>query len=190
MTQGYQVQILGIFSFNLYQYWFNTRNIWRLLRAMKQQSRGCQTHCYPHLIRDPGSQLPTFFWDCVGVLALALPSMGNHHHHHQWFSRWIVIFLFYFIIMIFFILARYLFISILWSNFWPFYCLLFGPLHPSIQRLLREACINDKDLFSAFLNRLFNTLSWTMTEFSVSIREMQEKFQVAWSCPYRDVKLF
>lgn len=46
------------------------------------------------------------------------------------------------------------------------------------QRLLREACINDKDLFSAFLNRLFNTLSWTMTEFSVSIREMQEKFQV------------
>ncbi|KAG7983064.1 hypothetical protein I3843_04G085400 [Carya illinoinensis] len=46
------------------------------------------------------------------------------------------------------------------------------------QRLLREACINDKDLFSAFLNRLFNTLSWTMTEFSVSMREMQEKFQL------------
>lgn len=46
------------------------------------------------------------------------------------------------------------------------------------QRLLQEACINDKELFSAFLNRLFNTLSWTMTEFSVSIREMQEKFQV------------
>ncbi|XP_015580547.2 E3 ubiquitin-protein ligase RKP isoform X1 [Ricinus communis] len=46
------------------------------------------------------------------------------------------------------------------------------------QNLLREACINDGELFSAFLNRLFNTLSWTMTEFSVSIREMQEKYQV------------
>ncbi|XVF17147.1 hypothetical protein REPUB_Repub10bG0094400 [Reevesia pubescens] len=46
------------------------------------------------------------------------------------------------------------------------------------QRLLREACINGEELFSAFLNRLFNTLSWTMTEFSVSIREMQEKYQV------------
>ncbi|XP_024023617.1 E3 ubiquitin-protein ligase RKP isoform X2 [Morus notabilis] len=46
------------------------------------------------------------------------------------------------------------------------------------QRLLREACINDEGLFSAFLNRLFNTLSWTMTEFSVSVREMQEKYQV------------
>ncbi|TXG60567.1 hypothetical protein EZV62_015140 [Acer yangbiense] len=47
------------------------------------------------------------------------------------------------------------------------------------QRLLREACISDEGLFSAFLNRLFNTLSWTMTEFSVSIREMQEKYQVS-----------
>ncbi|XP_012075216.1 E3 ubiquitin-protein ligase RKP isoform X2 [Jatropha curcas] len=46
------------------------------------------------------------------------------------------------------------------------------------QNLLREACINDEKLFSAFLNRLFNTLSWTMTEFSVSIREMQETYQV------------
>ncbi|XP_039066669.1 E3 ubiquitin-protein ligase RKP-like [Hibiscus syriacus] len=46
------------------------------------------------------------------------------------------------------------------------------------QRLLREACISDEELFSAFLNRLFNTLSWTMTEFSVSIRGMQEKYQV------------
>ncbi|GER35138.1 RING finger and SPRY domain-containing protein [Striga asiatica] len=42
------------------------------------------------------------------------------------------------------------------------------------QRLLREACISDNELFSAFLNRLFNTLSWAMTEFSVSVREMQE----------------
>ncbi|GKB26865.1 hypothetical protein Tco_0866266 [Tanacetum coccineum] len=30
----------------------------------------------------------------------------------------------------------------------------------------------------AFLNRLFNTLRWAMTEFLVSIREMQEKCQV------------
>ncbi|KAK4765336.1 hypothetical protein SAY86_026426 [Trapa natans] len=47
------------------------------------------------------------------------------------------------------------------------------------QRLLREACINDESLFSAFLNRLFNTLSWTMTEFSISVREMQEEYQVS-----------
>ncbi|CAJ2641673.1 unnamed protein product [Trifolium pratense] len=46
------------------------------------------------------------------------------------------------------------------------------------QRLLKEACINDEALFSSFLNRLFNTLSWAMTEFSVSVREMQEKYQV------------
>ncbi|KAM0976304.1 hypothetical protein FF1_019288 [Malus domestica] len=46
------------------------------------------------------------------------------------------------------------------------------------QRLLGETCINDEELFSAFLNRLFNTLSWTMTEFSISVREMQEKYQV------------
>ncbi|XP_068638077.1 E3 ubiquitin-protein ligase RKP-like [Aristolochia californica] len=46
------------------------------------------------------------------------------------------------------------------------------------QGLLREACICDEELFSTFLNRLFNTLSWTMTEFSVSVREMQENYQV------------
>ncbi|CAK9176745.1 unnamed protein product [Ilex paraguariensis] len=46
------------------------------------------------------------------------------------------------------------------------------------QKLLREACVNDEELFSAFLNRLFNTLSWAMTEFSVSIREMQENYKV------------
>lgn len=46
------------------------------------------------------------------------------------------------------------------------------------QKLLREACLKDEELFSAFLNRLFNTLSWAMTEFSVSIREMQEKCQM------------
>ncbi|KAK9071573.1 hypothetical protein SSX86_008001 [Deinandra increscens subsp. villosa] len=46
------------------------------------------------------------------------------------------------------------------------------------QKLLRDACLKDEELFSAFLNRLFNTLSWAMTEFSVSIREMQEKCQM------------
>ncbi|KAK9062272.1 hypothetical protein SSX86_019458 [Deinandra increscens subsp. villosa] len=46
------------------------------------------------------------------------------------------------------------------------------------QKLLRDACLEDEELFSAFLNRLFNTLSWAMTEFSVSIREMQEKGQM------------
>ncbi|KAF6149306.1 hypothetical protein GIB67_026162 [Kingdonia uniflora] len=46
------------------------------------------------------------------------------------------------------------------------------------QSLLRQACIHDEGLFSAFLNSLFNTLSWIMTEFSVSVREMQEKYQV------------
>lgn len=179
MTQGYQVQILRIFSFNLYQSWSSTGNIWLLLRAMKQQSWGCQKHCCRHLIKDPGSQLPIFFWGCVGVLALVLPSMGNHHHR-QWFSRWIVkiffIFIFYYNDVLFLLdLSLSLFCWVTSDNF---FLLLFGPLHPFIKRLLREACINDKDLFSAFLNRLFNTLSWTMTEFSVSIREMQEKFQV------------
>ncbi|KAL2907202.1 E3 ubiquitin-protein ligase RKP [Bienertia sinuspersici] len=46
------------------------------------------------------------------------------------------------------------------------------------QRLLRDVCAEDEELFAAFLNRLFNTLSWAMTEFSVSIREMQEKNHV------------
>ncbi|KAK8966827.1 E3 ubiquitin-protein ligase RKP [Platanthera guangdongensis] len=46
------------------------------------------------------------------------------------------------------------------------------------QVLLREVCICDEELFFSFLNRLFNTLSWTMTEFSVSIREMQESYQI------------
>ncbi|XP_021736630.1 E3 ubiquitin-protein ligase RKP-like [Chenopodium quinoa] len=46
------------------------------------------------------------------------------------------------------------------------------------QRLLRDVCAEDEELFAAFLNRLFNTLSWTMTEFSISIREMQEKNHV------------
>lgn len=47
------------------------------------------------------------------------------------------------------------------------------------QGLIRDACLEDEELFSCFLNRLFNTLSWTMTEFSVSIREIQESAQIA-----------
>ncbi|CAI0554663.1 unnamed protein product [Linum tenue] len=47
------------------------------------------------------------------------------------------------------------------------------------QTLLKETCVGEEDLFSSFLNRLFNTLSWTMTEFSVSVREMQDKYQAA-----------
>ncbi|KAJ3673347.1 hypothetical protein LUZ60_006721 [Juncus effusus] len=47
------------------------------------------------------------------------------------------------------------------------------------QVLLRETCVHDQELFLSFLNRLFNTLSWTMTEFSMSIREMQDKHHVA-----------
>lgn len=46
------------------------------------------------------------------------------------------------------------------------------------QMLLREACIHDEGLFSSFLNRLFNTLSWAITEFSISVREMQENYQI------------
>uniref|UniRef100_A0A0D6R5Y3 B30.2/SPRY domain-containing protein n=1 Tax=Araucaria cunninghamii TaxID=56994 RepID=A0A0D6R5Y3_ARACU len=46
------------------------------------------------------------------------------------------------------------------------------------QALLRQKCIIDEKLFASFLNRLFNTLSWTVTEFSVSIKEMQEHHQV------------
>ncbi|XP_049387197.1 E3 ubiquitin-protein ligase RKP isoform X1 [Solanum stenotomum] len=46
------------------------------------------------------------------------------------------------------------------------------------QKLLREVCLHDEELFSTFLNHLFNTLSWAMTEFSVSVREMQESYKV------------
>nr|AFN42812.1 E3 ubiquitin protein ligase-like protein [Marsilea vestita] len=43
------------------------------------------------------------------------------------------------------------------------------------QELLRLKCVEDEKLFSSFLNRLFNTLNWTITEFSVSMKEMQEQ---------------
>ena len=42
------------------------------------------------------------------------------------------------------------------------------------QNLLREKCIEDEKLFTSFLNRLFNTLNWTVTEFSVSVKDMQD----------------
>ncbi|CAM6100145.1 unnamed protein product [Calypogeia fissa] len=42
------------------------------------------------------------------------------------------------------------------------------------QQLLKEKCILDEKLFASFLNRLFNTLNWTITEFSVVIKEMEE----------------
>ena len=51
-----------------------------------------------------------------------------------------------------------------------------------MKSLLRDVCAEDEELFSAFLNRLFNTLSWTMTEFSVNIREMLEKNHVSLNC--------
>jgi Kip1 ubiquitination-promoting complex protein 1 len=44
-----------------------------------------------------------------------------------------------------------------------------------VQRLLKEKCIVDEKLFASFLNRLFNTLNWIITEFSVVIKEMQEQ---------------
>lgn len=46
------------------------------------------------------------------------------------------------------------------------------------QDLLRKKCYLDEKLFASFLNRLFNTLSWTITEFSVSLKEMREHYQV------------
>jgi hypothetical protein len=53
-------------------------------------------------------------------------------------------------------------------------CVLPGILLLCVQRLLKEKCIVDEKLFASFLNRLFNTLNWTITEFSVAIKEMQE----------------
>ncbi|XP_073388310.1 E3 ubiquitin-protein ligase RKP [Physcomitrium patens] len=47
-------------------------------------------------------------------------------------------------------------------------------LSPYFQLLLKEKCMNDEKLFASFLNRLFNTLNWTITEFSITIKEMQE----------------
>jgi Kip1 ubiquitination-promoting complex protein 1 len=88
------------------------------------------------------------------------------------------------------------FLSAITFLLWNYILVLFKVTLPSIQLwcfivwmlwnyilvlfkvLLRETCIHEQELFFSFLNRLFNTLSWTMTEFSMSIREMQDKHQV------------
>eukprot|EP00959_Pyramimonas_sp_CCMP1952_P268265 5609277-Pyramimonas_sp.AAC.1 len=48
---------------------------------------------------------------------------------------------------------------------------------PCIQ-MLCETCRNDPALFNAFLNRVFNTVNWTITEFSVAMKEIQQEAQV------------
>eukprot|EP00245_Coleochaete_scutata_P018512 TRINITY_DN967_c1_g2_i1.p1 TRINITY_DN967_c1_g2~~TRINITY_DN967_c1_g2_i1.p1 ORF type:complete len:984 (+),score=172.68 TRINITY_DN967_c1_g2_i1:39-2954(+) len=45
---------------------------------------------------------------------------------------------------------------------------------PLFQRLLRQKCEKDEQLFAGFLNRLFNTLNWTITEFSVCLKEIKD----------------
>ncbi|KAG0626698.1 hypothetical protein M758_2G144800 [Ceratodon purpureus] len=61
------------------------------------------------------------------------------------------------------------------SGFGASKCLSHGEsFSPYFQRLLKEKCMSDEKLFGSFLNRLFNTLNWTITEFSVAIKEMQE----------------
>jgi Kip1 ubiquitination-promoting complex protein 1 len=36
-----------------------------------------------------------------------------------------------------------------------------------------DTCKGNSTLFSSFLNRIFNTLNWTITEFSVAMKEIQ-----------------
>ena len=36
--------------------------------------------------------------------------------------------------------------------------------------LLHQACLAQPDVLAGFLNRLFNTLNWTVTEFTVSLK--------------------
>ena len=184
MIQEYRVQILGIFFFSLYLSWFSTGSIWLLLRAMRQPPKGCQRHYCYYLITDLGSQWQTYFCDYARVLDLVFQRMENHHHH-RFFSKYVTTF----------------FVTCSFTGSIS-HGKTFSLLPPDpMQRLLKEACTNDEGLFSAFLNRLFNTLSWTMTEFSVSVREMQEKYQVwisfssfigfaAWLAFYGSVWLF
>jgi Kip1 ubiquitination-promoting complex protein 1 len=40
--------------------------------------------------------------------------------------------------------------------------------------LLRDACVQHGPIFDAFLNRLFNTLNWTVTEFVVVLKEVHD----------------
>jgi len=42
------------------------------------------------------------------------------------------------------------------------------------QKILHDTCKDDIEMFSSFLNRLFNTLNWTITEFGVSLKEIKE----------------
>lgn len=42
------------------------------------------------------------------------------------------------------------------------------------QDLLKKKCMDDPELLGTFVNRLFNTLNWTVTEFSVAVKEMQD----------------
>mmetsp|Transcript_8471 Transcript_8471/g.31010 ORF Transcript_8471/g.31010 Transcript_8471/m.31010 type:complete len:785 (-) Transcript_8471:149-2503(-) len=45
---------------------------------------------------------------------------------------------------------------------------------PLFQRLLILHCRADRELLAEFLDRLFNTLNWTITEFSVACKELLE----------------
>lgn len=51
---------------------------------------------------------------------------------------------------------------------------------PVYQRLLKEVCTQKPEVFNAFLNRLFNTLNWTITEFTVSCKELRVRAVTAW----------
>ena len=42
---------------------------------------------------------------------------------------------------------------------------------PLFQRLLVDCCRSDPSLLAEFLDRLFNTLNWTVTEFGVTLKE-------------------
>lgn len=43
------------------------------------------------------------------------------------------------------------------------------------RKQLKEACQQDPDRFAAFLNRLFNTLNWTITEFIAVLKEVLQQ---------------
>jgi Kip1 ubiquitination-promoting complex protein 1 len=45
---------------------------------------------------------------------------------------------------------------------------------PLFQRLLVDTCRSDSGLLAEFLDRLFNTLNWTVTEFGVTLKEALE----------------
>ncbi|GBG60376.1 hypothetical protein CBR_g4334 [Chara braunii] len=49
-----------------------------------------------------------------------------------------------------------------------------GGTSPLFQRLLQKKCTSDEKLFASFLNRLFNMLTWTVMEFSVAMKEVQD----------------